>query len=257
MQGELSHLRNRVAPFEEPARGLVPEVVKYEVLDTQHLAGIGEGSADTPRVIGEDELAFLRLTFNDLPGFRGILEAAVIASFPGGVLRVANETSPTFGVIVLSPQPADFGFPASRMDGKPHDIRHRDLRPPIPALEIIREHCQLLGRRSDFPAFRATQQSKLIAGCSGGLYHGRIDAGVLTGVLRRPQDAADPGQVVRDCAGGGASGPARAYVVDEDGRSEGRSVQLSDIVSLEVFKRGLLCATPGCDGFEVVDVPAN
>jgi hypothetical protein len=63
MQRELRDLMNLIAALEQVAGGLVPQIVKAQVLDAEDLAGARERRADALGVVGKDVFACPRLAW--------------------------------------------------------------------------------------------------------------------------------------------------------------------------------------------------
>ncbi len=127
VQRKLCHLVDLVSPLEQPARGLVPQVMKMEIINPEEVTGTREGGPDAIRVEGEDELAALCLTLHDLPGLGRILETPVIAFLGRRVFRIAHQTRAVLGIVVSPFEPADLCLPSCRMQRELHDLEHRYL----------------------------------------------------------------------------------------------------------------------------------
>ena len=54
VERELRDLVYLVAAFEQAAGGLVAQIVKAQVFNSQHVARAGEGGPDASRLVGED-----------------------------------------------------------------------------------------------------------------------------------------------------------------------------------------------------------
>lgn len=92
MKRKLRHLMDLVSAFKEPARGLVPQVMEMEVINSQNVTCARERRADAVRVKGEDEPLALRLLLHDLPGIGGVLKTPMIALLGRRVFRITHET---------------------------------------------------------------------------------------------------------------------------------------------------------------------
>jgi hypothetical protein len=257
MECELGDLWNGVSAFKQAAGRFVPQVMKCQIDNAEHVARPGESRADTLRLVRKDQLAGSRLPCCDVPGFGCVLETPVVAGLSEGMLRVPDQTGVMVRIIVTPSQPDDLGLPTPGMNSKPQDIRHGNLGSLIPPPEILGELVQLLRGGASMSPPGSTNQVELVA------YHSRLidDAGVdpsaLAAVSGGAKHAADPRQII---AGRGSSrtlGTPAAYVIDEDGRTQGTCVDLSDGVSFQIFERGLFGAAPRCEGTERVDVPTD
>ena len=98
MQRELRHFLDWVAFFKQPARGLVPQIVKVQVVDPQELHAPGERGADRLRFERKYARVFaavfedhLRLAIDDGLGVGWHPEGAVVAQLSPGVLGVAQQ----------------------------------------------------------------------------------------------------------------------------------------------------------------------
>jgi hypothetical protein len=143
------------------------------------------------------------------------------------------------------------------VNGKPHDIGHRNRGSPIPPLEKLGEEIQLFWSGADLPSVGAPDQAEPSADHSCCIDYRRVDVRALTAVLGRTKNAADPGQIVAGTRSSDAAGTPGTYVVDQRGGIEGEYVDLSDAVSLKILERCLFGAAPRCEVTERVDVPAD
>ena len=257
MERKLRDLWDGVAAFKQSAGRFMPQVMKSQIDDAEHVARPGESRADTLRLEGKNKIAGSGLPCCDFPGFRGVLEAPVVARLSDRVLRVPNQTGLMVWIIVTPAQPSDLSFPARGMNGKPQDIGHGNLRSLISPPEILGELIQLLWSGASVSPPGAADQMELFADHSGLIDDGGIDPSALAAVLSGAKHAADPCQIIAGRGSGSATGAPVAYVVDEDGRIQRECVDLSDGVSLEIFEGGLFGAAPRSENSERVDVPTD
>jgi hypothetical protein len=163
MERELGDLWNGVSAFKQSAGRFVPQVMKCQIDNAEHVARPGERRADTLWLVGKNILAGSRLPRGNFPGFGRVFETPVVAGLAEGMLRVPNQTGLMVWIVVTPAQPDDLGFPTRGMNSKPQDIRHGNLGSLIPPLEILGELIQLLGGGSGVSPPGATNQVELVA----------------------------------------------------------------------------------------------
>jgi hypothetical protein len=100
MECELGDLWNGVTAFKQAAGRFVPQVMKCQVDNAEHMAHPRESRADTLRLVGKDKLAGSRLPRGNFPGFGCVLEAPVVAGLSDRMLRVPNQTGLMVWIIV-------------------------------------------------------------------------------------------------------------------------------------------------------------
>ena len=100
MKRELRDLVDLVAALEEPAGGLVAEIMEVQILDPQDVARAGERRTDALGSYGKMYSTVRGVGLHDRPGPRGVLEAAVIAFLGRGCL--ASRTMPVRPISSLS-----------------------------------------------------------------------------------------------------------------------------------------------------------
>jgi hypothetical protein len=144
VERELRYLMDLVAPLKQAARRLVAQVMEVKINDTEDPTGSGECSPDVPVGVREDVVGRLGLTLNDLPPFRRVLEAPMVAFLSGGMLGISDEAAAGRGFIVIPLQPADLRLASRRVNGEIHDVDHRKLRAQIAAPEEFLQARQLI-----------------------------------------------------------------------------------------------------------------
>jgi len=155
MQRELLDFVNFIAALEQTTRGLMPKIVKMQVVDAKLATGSEKRLFDARRLVGKDERAGTGLSQGNVPSLLRILKSAMICELMPRVFQVADESRRGSRVVVDPSQSTNLTLTSGRIDGEPHDVSHRNhgLRPATQA-------CVSFGR----PLAGSTHQSDEVAG---------------------------------------------------------------------------------------------
>lgn len=167
MERELRDFVNLVAALEQAAGGLMAQVVETKIWNTEHRAGPSEGSTDTSFAEREYGVAVSGLALDDLPGFHRVLEPSVVAFSGCRVLGIPHQPGARLHVVVAPSNSADLRLASCRVNGKPHDVAHRQLRSVVASTKELIQCGQLVRGRSAGSSTRLSGQTQLATGVPG------------------------------------------------------------------------------------------
>lgn len=76
VQRELLDFDDRISRLEQAAGRLVPQIVKVQIVDVQHLASLAKCTADRPGLKRKNPIFVVILAADYLPRFRRVFEPA-------------------------------------------------------------------------------------------------------------------------------------------------------------------------------------
>src|SRR5690606_30650165 len=188
--------------------------MEAKILDLQHSASACKCGTDSLWIIRKDSIARRILSLHDCPGLGRVLESAKLRSI-GRMLKISHDSGLSACVVVAEQQPCNFTLAPCRMDGKPHDVPHRDAGAPfLPLAEVLRKSPEFLSRRSPGSLLRFRNELLRFHDLTGVIDDTEVDrqSPGCTGVT---EDDSQPDKVVVDRRGTGTGFPALSYMLNQ------------------------------------------